>query len=171
MEGYREELPPGEQGQVKLHPTPAPLEFVSRWFSLHERAANDGRADRIVPAPLNQTRIRWFVDFVWTALQAGFSPEIDEHTGWYRVSSASLLVFAHSHWIQCGGDRSVLRRDGQLRAAAYDALRRHVDTATRALQGRSFWLCGHDFIAAYGDARGSLILREAMQRGTARPMV
>ena len=154
---------------MKLHAAPAPPEFVSRWFCLRERHAIDESADCIVPVPLNDARVRWFVDVVWAALQAGYSPEDDEHTGWRRISSAGLLVFAHSHWTQCGGDRSVLRRDGRPRAAAYNALRRHVDTATRALQGRSFWLCGHDFIAAYGDARGSLILREAMQRGTARP--
>ena len=153
---------------MKLHATSAPLEFSSRWYHLRERA---GGADCIVPVPVNHARVRWFVDFVWTALQAGFSPEVDDYTGWSRIPSASLLVFAHRHWAQCGGESSVLRRDGRPRASAYYALRRRVDTATRALQGTSLWLCGQDFIAAYGDGCGSLALREAMQRGAARPTV
>ena len=153
---------------MKLHVTSAPLEVSSRWHSLRERA---GGADYIVPVPVSHTRVQWFVDFVWTALRAGSSPEVDDCTGWRRIPSASLLVFAYNHWAQCGGESSVQRRDGRPRAAAYDTLRRRVDTATRALQGSSVWLCGHDFIAAYGDGRGSLALREAMQRGAARPTV
>ena len=153
---------------MKLHATSAPLEFSSRWYSLRARV---GGADCIVPVPVNHTRVQWFVNFVWTALQAGFSPEVDDHTGWGRIPSASLLVFAYNHWAQCGGESSVQRRDGRPRMAAYNALRKRVDTATRALQGSSFWLCGHDLIAAYGDGRGSPALREAMQRGAARPTV
>ena len=147
---------------LKLSP-----QFEAKTYRLREQQGINGANDIIERLPSLQEWQRWPLALLEACIRAGMEPEPSEAIdGAFTHGYPLSYVNARGNWAKLGGAEHVLRRDGHLKKAVFDRIRRRYDRfrfkSYTGSYGTTWAAPDGRVILAWGDRQGSTVLRKAL---------